>query len=108
MCVCTSQLLQSFICQWTLRLFPCLGYYGCSVTKSRLTIWDPMDCSMSGFPILHCLPEFAQTHVNVILAIISLLFLMMAITRKTTWFPPLGKMRPLPATASQGKSPVPP
>ena len=27
MCVCTSQLLQSFICQWTLRLFPCLGYY---------------------------------------------------------------------------------
>ena len=78
-CVCTSQLLQSFICQWTLRLFPCLGYYGCSVTKSRLTIWDPMDCSMSGFPILHYLPEFAQTHVIVILAILSLLFLMMAI-----------------------------
>ena len=26
-------------------------------------------------------------------------------SRKTTWFPPLGKMRPLPATASQGKSP---
>ena len=23
-------------------------------------------------------------------------------SRKTTWFPPLGKMRPLPATASQG------
>ena len=29
-------------------------------------------------------------------------------SRKTTWFPPLGKMRPLAATASQGKSPVPP
>ena len=29
-------------------------------------------------------------------------------SRKTTWFPPLGKMRPLPATASQGKSRVPP
>ena len=29
-------------------------------------------------------------------------------SRKTTWVPPLGKMRPLPATASQGKSPVPP
>ena len=28
--------------------------------------------------------------------------------RETTWFPALGKMRPLPATASQGKSPVPP
>ena len=29
-------------------------------------------------------------------------------SRKITWFPPLGKMRPLPATASQGKCPVPP
>ena len=27
---------------------------------------------------------------------------------QSSWFPPLGKMRPLPATASQGKSPVPP
>ena len=23
-----------------------------------------MDCSTPGFPILHCLPEFAQTHVH--------------------------------------------
>ena len=23
-----------------------------------------MDCSMQGFPVLHCLPEFAQTHVQ--------------------------------------------
>ena len=23
-----------------------------------------MDCSMPGFPFLHCLPEFAQTHVH--------------------------------------------
>ena len=23
-----------------------------------------MDCSMPGFPVLHYLPEFAQTHVN--------------------------------------------
>ena len=22
----------------------------------------PMDCSTPGFPVLHCLPEFAQTH----------------------------------------------
>ena len=29
-------------------------------------------------------------------------------SRNTTWFPPLRKMRPLPATASQGKSPVGP
>ena len=23
-----------------------------------------MDCSMPGFPVLHCLPQFAQTHVH--------------------------------------------
>ena len=25
---------------------------------------QPMDCSMLGFPVLHYLPEFAQTHVH--------------------------------------------
>ena len=25
---------------------------------------DPMDCSMPGFAVLHCLLEFAQTHVH--------------------------------------------
>ena len=25
---------------------------------------DPMDCSTPGFPVLHCLPEFAQIHVH--------------------------------------------
>ena len=35
-----------------------------SVTKSCLTLCDPMDCSTPGFPVLHCLPEFAQTYVH--------------------------------------------
>ena len=26
--------------------------------------WDPMDCSTPGFPVLHYLLEFAQTHVH--------------------------------------------
>ena len=34
----------------------------CLVTKSCLTLCDPMSCSMPGFPVLHSLPEFAQTH----------------------------------------------
>ena len=34
----------------------------CSVAKSCLTLRDPMDCSMPGFPVLHYLPELAQTH----------------------------------------------
>jgi len=35
-----------------------------SVTQSYLTLCDPMDCSMSGFPVHHRLPELAQTHVH--------------------------------------------
>ena len=29
-----------------------------------LTLCNPMDCSMSGFPVLHCLLEFAQIQVH--------------------------------------------
>ena len=36
----------------------------CSVAKSCPTLCDPMDCSTPGFPGLHHLPEFAQTHVH--------------------------------------------
>ena len=36
----------------------------CSVTKSCLTLGDPMDCSTPGYPVHHRLPEFAQTHVR--------------------------------------------
>ena len=39
----------------------------CSAAKSCLTLGDPMDCNMSGFPVLHYLLEFAQTHVHLIL-----------------------------------------
>ena len=34
------------------------------VAKSCPTSHDPMDCSVPGFPILHYLLEFAQTHVR--------------------------------------------
>ena len=35
----------------------------CSVSKSCLTLYDPMNCSTLGFPLHHQLPELAQTHV---------------------------------------------
>ena len=35
-----------------------------SVAQSCLTLCDPMDSSMPGFPLLHYLPEFAQIHVH--------------------------------------------
>jgi len=36
----------------------------CSLAKSCPTLCDPMDCSTPGFPVLHYLPEFAQTHAH--------------------------------------------
>ena len=36
----------------------------CSVTQLRPALCDPMDCSTPGFPVLHCLLGFAQTHVH--------------------------------------------
>ena len=35
-----------------------------SVSKSCLTLFDPVDCSRPDFPVLHCLLEFAQAHVH--------------------------------------------
>ena len=45
------------------------GYFCSSVfivvqLLSCPTLWDPMNCSMPGFPVLHRLPKFAQTHID--------------------------------------------
>ena len=50
-------LTQSF-----LTLAKCKCLLRCSDAKSCLTLCDPMDCSMPGFPVFHCLPEFAHVH----------------------------------------------
>ena len=36
----------------------------CSVAQSCPILCDPMDCTMPGFPVLHHLPELAQTYVH--------------------------------------------
>ena len=36
----------------------------CSVAKWCPTLCYPVDCGTPGFPVLHYLPEFAQTHVH--------------------------------------------
>ena len=36
----------------------------CPVAKPCSILCDPMDCSAPGFPILHYLLEFAQTHIH--------------------------------------------
>ena len=40
------------------------GYCCFSITKLCLTPRDPVDCSTPGFPVLHHLPEFAQSHAH--------------------------------------------
>ena len=40
------------------------AYYCCSVAQLCLTLCDLMDYSTPGFPVLHHLLEFAQTHVH--------------------------------------------
>ena len=35
----------------------------CSVAQLCLSLFDPMDCRMPGFPVLHHFLELAQTHV---------------------------------------------
>ena len=35
-----------------------------SNAQSCLTVCDPMDCSLPGFPVHHQIPGFAQAHVH--------------------------------------------
>ena len=35
-----------------------------SAAQSCLTLCDPVDCSTSGLPVHHQLPEFTHTHVH--------------------------------------------
>ena len=46
--------------------FPLGNCCCCSAIKLCLTLCDPMGCSIAGFPVLHCPPEFSQTHVHCI------------------------------------------
>ena len=59
-CVCIYIGTHTFVC-----IYVCVcNYCSCSVVKSCLTICDHINCSTPGFPVLHYLPEFAQTHVH--------------------------------------------
>ena len=41
------------------------GSHGCcSPAKSCLTLCDPMNCSLLGPSVVHCLPDFVQIHVH--------------------------------------------
>ena len=72
---CHSLLQGTFLTQ---RSHPCLSYHlhrqedslslappcCCSAAQLYPTLHSPMTCSTPGFPVLHYLPEFVQTHVH--------------------------------------------
>ena len=41
-----------------------IGICVCACAQLCLTLCNPMDCSMPGFPVHHQLLELAQTHVH--------------------------------------------
>ena len=43
----------------------------CSVAQSCPTLCNPMGCRTPGFPVLHHLPELAQTHAHGVSAAIQ-------------------------------------
>ena len=51
-----------YICVYPLHIL--LYICCCSVTWLCLTLCNPMNCSMPGSSVFHCLPEFGQTHVH--------------------------------------------
>ena len=64
----------------------------CSVAQSCLTLCDPMDCRTPDFPILYCLPEFSQSHIQSVmpsnhLILYYLLLLLSTVSPRSETFP---------------------
>ena len=47
-------------------LWNAIDIWFCSVVKSCPTLCDTMGCTTPSFPVLHQLPELAQTHVHLV------------------------------------------
>ena len=49
------------------RLVDGVSWWSCSVAQSCLTLCDPMDCSMPGFPVLHHLLELKLMSIQLVM-----------------------------------------
>ena len=56
--------IQQMLVGYLFCVYIYIQYCCCSVTQSCLTLCKPMGCSTLGFPVLHHLLEFDQTHVH--------------------------------------------
>ena len=66
-------------------------WWWCSVAKSSPTLCDPVDRSTAGFPILHYLPELAETDVH-----LTILFSVVSLSSCPQSFPASGSFGPIP------------
>ena len=64
-----------------------------SVTQSYLTLCNPMDCSTTGLPVHHQLPEFTQTHVHWVMLPSNHLILCHPLLLLSSSFPESGSFR---------------
>ena len=58
---CSTFMLWKQITCYLVSQIPC---FCCSAAQSCPALWNPMECSIPGFPVLHYLMEFAETHVH--------------------------------------------
>ena len=63
-CVHTHMMSLIIVVTFSLIAFLTILTCCCSVSQSYPIVCDPMDCCTPGFPVLHCLPELAQTQVH--------------------------------------------
>ena len=63
-CLHFELILLDTCCSWLGEPGAHLSFVIVAVAQSCMTLCDPMDCSTPGFPVLHQLPELAQTHVH--------------------------------------------
>ena len=59
-----AQIVPVLIFRSSIKLTALSFKHACSVAQSCPTLCDLIDCSTPGFPILHYLLQFAQTHIH--------------------------------------------
>ena len=60
----TTQGMLTFVSEWHGSCLQLSSVQFISATLGYLTLWNPISCSLTGFPVHHQHPELAQTHVH--------------------------------------------